>query len=106
MQLTARNAQIEISSVEFDSADDVFYVLAGGGELRATLHDPATKVFDNLEAILASKEFAHIKPGNFQYIDLRFGSKVFVNEEKLGMASSTDMGTSTILDGGTASTTR
>lgn len=108
MQLTARNAQIEISSVEFDSADDVFYVLAGGGELRATLHDPATKVFDNLEAILASKEFAHIKPGNFQYIDLRFGSKVFVNEEKGGMASSTNMGigTSTVLDGGMASTTR
>jgi cell division septal protein FtsQ len=106
MQFVSRDAHFEISSVEFDSADDVFYILAGGGELRATLHDPAAQVFLNLQAILESKEFTHIKPGNFQYIDLRFGSKVFVNEEKVGMASSTDTGTSTVLDGGMASSTR
>ncbi len=93
MHLVARNLQLEISTVEFDSADDVFYVLAGGGELRATLHDSAVQVFDNLRAILGSKEFAHIKPGNFQYIDLRFGNKVFVNEEKVSVASSTESGT-------------
>ncbi len=106
MQFVSRDAHFEISSVEFDSADDVFYILAGGGELRATLHDPAVQVFENLQAILSSKEFTHIKPGNFQYIDLRFGSKVFVNEEKIGVASSTDTGTSTVLDGGMSSTTR
>jgi cell division septal protein FtsQ len=105
MRLSAHNAQIEISAVEFDSADDVFYILAGGGELRATLHDSAIQVFENLEAILGAKEFTHIKPGNFQYIDLRFGSKVFVNEE-LGTASSTDTGTSTMSGEGMASTTR
>ena len=80
IHLVARNLQLEISLVEFDSADDVFYVLAGGGELRATLHDPAAQIFENLRSILASKEFSHIKPGNFQYIDLRFGNKVFVND--------------------------
>ena len=105
IRLVSRNLKIEISSVEFDSADDVFYVLSAGGELRATLRDPALQVFDNLRTILASKEFTHIKPGNFQYIDLRFGSKVFVNEE-LEVATSTDMGTSTVLDSGIASTTR
>lgn len=102
MHLVARNLQFETSIVEFDSADDVFYVLVGGGEFRATLHDPAAQVFENLRTILGSKEFTHIKPGNFQYIDLRFGSKVFVNEEMKGAASSTEA----TLDSGTASTTR
>jgi hypothetical protein len=107
IRLAARDAQLEISLVEFDSADDVFYVLAGGGELRATLRDPATQVLDNLRTILASKEFSHIEPGNFQYIDLRFGNKVFVNEE-LGVATSTasELGSSTVTAGDTASTTR
>jgi len=109
IHLVARNLNLEISVVEFDSADDVFYVLAGGGELRATLHDSASQVLDNLRTILASKEFAHIKPGNFQYIDLRFGNKVFVNEET-GVASSTESGastaTSTVLDEGMGTTTR
>jgi len=107
IHIVSLNLKFEISTVEFDSADDVFYVLVDGGELRATLHDSALQVFDNLRTILASKEFTHIKPGNFQYIDLRFGNKVFVNEE-LGVATSTESGTgtSTLLDGGTASTTR
>jgi cell division septal protein FtsQ len=107
IHLVARNVNLEINVVEFDSADDVFYVLAGGGELRATLHDSATQVLDNLRTILASKEFSHIKPGNFQYIDLRFGNKVFVNEE-MGVASSTESGTgtSTVLDEGMGTTTR
>jgi hypothetical protein len=40
-------------------------------------------VFQNLKTILASEEFAHIAPGEFQYIDLRFGDKVFVREANM-----------------------
>ena len=89
IRLVTRELKFEIASVETDTAGDVFYILVEGGELKATLRDPASQVFDNLRTILTAKQFTHIKPGNFQYIDLRFGSKVFVNEEAEGVASTT-----------------
>jgi hypothetical protein len=70
-----------VTKIEINSAHDVFYTLSQGGEIKATLTEPATKPFANLETILRSKEFDHLKPGNFQYLDLRFGTRVFVNEE-------------------------
>jgi cell division septal protein FtsQ len=86
--LVEDNLQFSITQIETDTVGDVFYILAGGGELKATLRDDATTVFDNLRAILASDEFKDVRPGNFQYIDLRFGNKVFVNEEVGAVASS------------------
>ncbi len=70
-----------VTKVEINSARDVFYTLSQGGELKATLTEDSAKAFSNLETILQSKEFGHLKPGNFKYLDLRFGSRVFVNEE-------------------------
>jgi hypothetical protein len=79
-----------VSRVEINPSRDVFYSLIDGGELRATLGDNPTEPFENIKAILGSKEFSHLRPGNFQYLDLRFGSRVFVNEELIsGTASST-----------------
>ena len=89
INLVRTELKFEIESVETDTAGDVFYILAGGGEFKAALRTQAPEVFDNLRTILAAPEFNHIKPGNFQYIDLRFGSKVFVNEESLDSATST-----------------
>lgn len=93
--LVEDNLQFSVMQIETDTAGDVFYILAGGGEFKATLRDDATKVFDNLRAILASDEFKDVRPGNFQYIDLRFGNKVFVNEETGGVGSSTATTTET-----------
>jgi cell division septal protein FtsQ len=88
--LVDENLNFSINQIETDTAGDVFYILAGGGEFKATLRDDANKVFDNLRAILVSAEFKDVQPGNFQYIDLRFGNKVFVNEEVGGVGSSTE----------------
>lgn len=83
-----------VERVEISDVRDVFYTISQGGELKATLDDDPFKPFDNLQTILNSKEFSHIKPGEFRYIDLRFGSRVFVNEELLSeMATSTATGT-------------
>lgn len=89
-----------VGRVEINPSRDVFYSLIDGGELRATLTDNPSVPFENIKAILGSKEFSHLKPGNFQYLDLRFGSRVFVNEELMSdiatsTATSTDVGTST-----------
>ena len=68
---------------DIDVARDAYLQVVGGGEFKVTLTETPEKTVDNLLTILLSDEFAHIAPGNFQYIDLRFGNKVFVNESKL-----------------------
>jgi hypothetical protein len=101
--LVQADGKFDIVAVETDSVGDVFYIVAGGGEFKAALRDPAPVVYDNLRTILGSKEFSDIAPGNFQYIDLRFGSKVFVNDQEAGVASTT--ATSSISTPDTTATT-
>jgi hypothetical protein len=72
-----------VDKVEIDAVRDVFYTLSSGGEIKATLTEDTDKTFSYLGTIRQSEEFAHLVPGGFQYIDLRFGTKIFVNEEKL-----------------------
>lgn len=80
--------------VEVDRVGDVFYTLSGGGELKVSMKESKDDTFDNLATILSSEEFADLEPGSFKYIDLRFGNKVFVNEEladpEVETASSTE----------------
>jgi hypothetical protein len=89
IELLSVGLHFDVAAVETDISGDVFYILSAGGELKTTLRDPAVVVYENLKTILGSKEFVHIKPGNFQYIDLRFGNKVFVNETSPEIATST-----------------
>lgn len=71
--------------------EDVMYRLALGGEIRTTLMMSYEETLQNLQTILESDEFAHLEPGAFRYIDLRFGNKVFVHEGLEGeMATSTE----------------
>jgi hypothetical protein len=81
-----------VGSVEINSARDVFYTLVRGSELKVALSNSAINPFQNLQTILQSKEFNHLEPGNFQYVDLRFEGRAYVNEELMvvATASSTD----------------
>lgn len=80
-----------VSVVEIDAANDIYLQIVEGGELKVTLADDPASIVDNLLTVLTSPEFVHIKPGNFEYIDLRFGNKVFVSEFKIEeVATSTD----------------
>ncbi len=93
------DAKWPISKAEIDAAGDGFLTVAGGGQFKITLKQSAKETVDNLMTVLGSEKFKHIKPGNFEYIDLRFGEKVFVNEETIqsGLAASS----SPITNGGT-----
>jgi cell division septal protein FtsQ len=77
-----------INEIEVDTVRDVFYSLSDGSEIRATLEEDSAKAFNYLKTLRQSKEFEHLKPGNFHYVDLRFGDKLYVNE-KLATATST-----------------
>jgi hypothetical protein len=71
----------DVAVVESVGQDEVSYYLRGGGILKTTLRRSVEDTLDDLTVILASKQFEHIRPGNFAYVDLRFGDKVFVNEQ-------------------------
>lgn len=68
---------------------DIEYTISGGAVIKVSQTIASDKTFENLETILNSKEFVDTEPGSFQYIDLRFGDKVFVNEAPLRSATST-----------------
>lgn len=80
---------LPIAYVETDMMRDVFLGVAGGGEIKATLRMSPEETYENLRTILASPDFSDVAPGNFQYIDLRFGNKVFVNDQVGGPATTT-----------------
>lgn len=75
---------------------DIEYTISGGGIIKVSQSKSMQDTFKNLEIILHSKEFEHIAPGAFQYIDLRFGDKVFVNEAPIGSIASTTASSSKI----------
>jgi cell division septal protein FtsQ len=84
----ATTHNLRLQQVIFDDRD-ITYRLAGGGEVRTSRTEQFQDSLDNLDAILGSDEFVHLEPGNFEYIDLRFGNKVFVQEELPEVATST-----------------
>lgn len=67
--------------VTLKSSGDIYYTLQGGAVLRTGFEHTNQETLKNLSTILESEEFKHLEPDNFQYIDLRFGNKVYVNEE-------------------------
>jgi len=73
--------------VQKKSTYDVEYTISGGGVIKVSQAIPMQESFENLQTILTSEEFKHIEPGAFQYIDLRFGDKVFVNEAPISSAA-------------------
>jgi len=86
-----------VSKVEINSARDAFYTLGKGGEVKVTLTENTRLPFENLLTVLNSEEFDHLEPGNFKYLDLRFGTRVFVNEE-LEIKLSTSTSATTTLE--------
>lgn len=77
------NHQFLVERVEYTKDKDIFFHLTGGGMLMFTSTQTPEEVYQNLLSILESEEFEHLHPGNFNYIDLRFGQKVFIGEESV-----------------------
>lgn len=80
---------LRVTDVLYTKDGDVKLSVNGGGTLFIRGDASYDATFENLESVLASDEFKHLKPGEFQYIDLRFGNKVFVNEEEPVIATTT-----------------
>lgn len=78
---------LRVTDVLHTKDNDLYLSVNGGGEIRIAGDNSLDEVFENLQSVLTSKDFVHLEPGNFQYIDLRFGKKIFVNEELPAVAT-------------------
>jgi len=81
-ELLADNLDLYVTHIEKVGDLDVLYTVSGGGVLKVSQSMPIEKSFKNLQSILGSEDFIHLQNGAFQYIDLRFGDKIFLNEEE------------------------
>lgn len=97
VQTMAEGLNLRVRTITFDDRDIIFE-LGGDGEIRINRTDSMESTLSNLETLLDSQEFAHLEPGNFEYIDLRYGNKVFVQEELPEMATSTNATTSAVAE--------
>jgi hypothetical protein len=79
-----------VSTIEIDSAKDAYFTIASGGEFKVSLTVTPEETMNNLRTVLSNEDFSDVAPGDFQYIDLRFGNKVFVNRSE-EIATSTDI---------------
>ena len=69
-----------VTHVEQSAPEELTLRLAEGGALKVSERMPVEEVLANLETVLTSDAFAHLANGAFEYIDLRYGDRVFVNE--------------------------
>lgn len=72
---------LRVRDVIHTKDSDERYMINGGGAIYLASDTDMDKAFDNLKSIFDSKEFKKLEPGNFNYIDLRFGNKIFVNDK-------------------------
>ncbi len=79
----------EVEEITVDTVGDAYLDLVEGGEIKVSLQEDGLSTISNFNTVLASENFDTLKPGSFQYIDLRFGDKVFVNRS-LAVATSTE----------------
>jgi cell division septal protein FtsQ len=81
IQMAYDGLGLNIIQIEKTADDELVYFISGGGKLKVSNRLTTEQTLENLRTILTSEAFSHIEPGNFQYIDLRYGNRVFVNEE-------------------------
>lgn len=77
----ANELDLYVTYIEKTGDLDVLYTVSGGGVLKLSQTMTLDQSFNNLRSILGSEDFVHLQNGKFQYIDLRFGDKIFLNDE-------------------------
>lgn len=74
---------LAVEYLERVNENEMFVHLSSGGVLKISGDKSAENSLADLEAIFADKQFAHLSGGNFIHIDLRYGNKVFVQENEV-----------------------
>ena len=70
----------DVTSVTYTADGDEVYLLARGSRILRTGEDPIDDSLEKLRTIFGSEQFVHLITTPFEYIDVRFGNRVFVKE--------------------------
>lgn len=76
-----KNLSFRINAILLKNNEDIELSVNGGGLFLISSKRDVKQTFANLQTVLTSESYDHIAPGNFQYVDVRFDKKVFINEE-------------------------
>ncbi len=79
----ASNFDYRIASIVIDGEEDVEFELVAGGSILISRSVGFDVSFENLRTVLASESFQELPAGEFRYIDLRFGDRIFINDTLL-----------------------
>jgi cell division septal protein FtsQ len=74
--------EFHVTRIEYSASGDASLYLSKGGVIMMATTGDLADTYANLASVFSVEEYAHLKPGGFEYIDLRFGNKVFVQKEK------------------------
>lgn len=66
-----------VTSITVDPNNDVHLMFRSGFELLFALHDDTGKIFERFSLALTSAPFTAHSLADFQYLDLRFGDKLY-----------------------------
>jgi cell division septal protein FtsQ len=83
LEVLSRELNLRVTDLYYTTEGDVELRVNGGGKIYMRNDGNYDTALANIKTILTSDTFKHLKPGNFQYIDVRFGNKIFVNEAPL-----------------------
>ncbi len=83
-----RQYGLRIGDVTITVHDDIIYHLVGSGDIIVSSSTSVQNAFDALNSVFDSEEFKHLASSTFQYIDLRFGNRVYIKEEMTAGTSS------------------
>jgi len=70
-----------VRTIEFDAMGDVFFTLNNQSEIKVSLKSSPDMTLRYLNLLLEADKFSTLRTEPFAYIDLRFGTKVYVKEE-------------------------
>jgi hypothetical protein len=91
MDAAETQLDFRIGTVTYTASNDILFGVNGGGVLKISGARDSIDSFSNIQSVLETKEYTHITPGSFQYIDARFPPKIFVNETTAPIATTTEL---------------
>ncbi len=78
----AANFGFEVHTISYENDTDIYYTFEDGSQLRTNIGMSNDDLVGNLQTLFTTEAFTHLATEPFEYIDLRFGNKVYVNEKE------------------------
>ena len=85
----------QVARIEYTADRDAILYLSRGGRLLLSTDGNLEDTYSNLASVLTSEKYSSLTPGHFEYLDLRFGNKIFL-EKQVPVATTTASTTSRV----------